>query len=268
MDQDRETQRRTYQLCRLGFTILSAALGLACLTSLLGLALPFLGFRDLARAIFSSKLFLWIDAPIVWGCLIGAYLLWGRWTQASWQRRAGLLVLMGLVDIVLWLFKNGEMIGLRLDEVGHEWFRSHLGEALGWAEFALTASLAGDLLAHLGVAQAPEAARSTRSLAATGAVVWMLLFVQETDWKKGWPLQGAHDLNIEGFLLSLGWNLIWTIALIQTTALTITAARQTGRALAEMDEEDREDDLFGSPSDTGADLLPTPYDPYDPRNVR
>jgi hypothetical protein len=32
MDQEREEQRRTYVLCRLGFALLSIALGLACLS--------------------------------------------------------------------------------------------------------------------------------------------------------------------------------------------------------------------------------------------
>ena len=33
---------------------------------------------------------------MVWGCLIGTYLLWGRWSQLGWQRRVGLLIVMSL----------------------------------------------------------------------------------------------------------------------------------------------------------------------------
>lgn len=261
MDPERETQRQTYRLCRLGFAILSAALVLACLSAFVQLAIPFVGPRSILLAILNSRWYRWLDAPIVWGGLIGTYLLWGRWEDVGWQRRSGLLVLMNMVDAVLWFLDHGDALGLRLGEVGHEWFRIHLGQALGWAEFALLASLSGDLLAHLGVEQAPVAGKSTRSLAATGAILWMLLFCQQTDWSKGWPLEGQRILTLQTLLLELGQTLIWTITLIQVTALTIAAARQSSRVLAEMDVEDQEDELFRSPSDAFADLLPTPYDP-------
>jgi hypothetical protein len=260
MDLERETQRQTYQLCRLGFAILSAALTLACVTALIAVAAPFTGAHSILIAIITSTWFRWIDAPIVWGSLIGTYLLWGRWKDAGWQRRAGLLVVMSLVDLILWFLERGDTLGLRLGEVGHEWFRSHLGQALGWAEFALMASLTGDMLAHLGVEQAPEAGRSTRTLAATGAIVWMLLFCQQTNWRKGWPLTGQRVLTLETLMLDLGSNMIWTITLIQVTALTIAAARQSSRVLSEMDREDQKDEIFRSPSDADTNLLPTPYD--------
>jgi hypothetical protein len=57
-------------------------------------------------------------------------------------------------------------------------------------------------------------------------------------------------------LLDLGSTMIWTITLIQVTALTIAAARETSRALSEMDLEDRQDDLFRSPSESSQELLP------------
>src|SRR5262249_37844510 len=120
----------------------------------------------------------WLGTPVVWGSLIGTYLLWGRWSDSGWQRRVGLLIAMGLVDVFLWGLEPGETRGRQLGEVGHRWLRGPLGEALGGAEFALLASLAGDVMGHLGVEPAREASKSTRSLAATGAVVWMLLFCQ------------------------------------------------------------------------------------------
>src|SRR6478736_5849645 len=94
---------------------------------------------------------------------------------------------MCFVDGILWLLEHGNQIGLQLTDVGHDWLRSELGQALGWAEFALLASLSGDLMAHFGVEHAPEAGKATRSLAATGAAVWFLFFLEQTAW--GWPLR-------------------------------------------------------------------------------
>src|SRR5258708_22631383 len=42
------------------------------------------------------------------------------------------------------------------------------------------------------------------SMAATGAVIWMLLFCERTDWSKGWPLQALHRRQFETFLLQHG----------------------------------------------------------------
>ncbi|MBV8314417.1 MAG: hypothetical protein JOZ63_18425 [Planctomycetaceae bacterium] len=255
MDLERERQRQTYQLCRLGFAILSLALLLACFSSLLYLTPFFVGRGPVVwfRQMSWSR---WIDAPIVWGSLVGTYLLWGRWSEPGWQRRAGLLVLMGLVDAVLWFLEHGADLGLRLSEVGHEWLRVELGEALGWAEFALIASLAGDLMSHLGVEQAPTASKATRSLATKGAIVWMLFFCQQTDWN-AWPLKNHGISSVEAWLLLLVSNMIWSITLIQVTALSIAAVRQTTRVLAEMDQEDREHDLLKSPSESHLNLIAT-----------
>ncbi|MEJ7638642.1 MAG: hypothetical protein WKF75_11865 [Singulisphaera sp.] len=237
MEQEREEQRRTYLLCRLGFAILSVALVLACISWALSMAGPFVGW--VRRSAFLH----WFGTPIVWGSLVGTYLLWGRWNHRSWQRRSGLLLLMSLVDLILWFLEHGNDLSLRLGDVGHEWFRSHLGQALGWAEFALITSLACDFLVHLGIDQAREAGKATRSLAATGAVIWMLLFSMLTNWR-GWPLAPRGAMTPEMFLLGLGTEVIWMITLLQVTALTIAAWRQSTRALLEMDRDDQEYDLL------------------------
>jgi hypothetical protein len=256
MDQEREQERLTYRLCRLGFAVLSIALVVACATTLLDLPRQFAG-RAVIPWVQGSDWWKWLDAPVVWGCLVGWYLLWGRWTHPGWQRRAGLLVVMGMIDIVLWLIKHGEPLGLRTGDFGHAWVRENLGEALGWAEFALTAGLACDVMVHLGVEPAAETGQATRSLAATGAAVWMLLFCLLTDWSR-WPLGHRQFVGFNPLLilLHMGSTMVWTITLIQVTALTVAASRQCGRALAEMDREDAENDPLRPASDRDAYSFP------------
>lgn len=257
MDQERERLRQTYRICRLGFAILSFALILASLSSVLFLLRLF--HLDAFAWITQSALFYWIDVPIVWGCLIGTYLLWGRWPDSGWQRRAGLLLLMSTFDVVLWFLDHSDDLGLRLSEIGHGWLRMAIGQALGWAEFALVAGLSCDLMAHFGVEQAPEAGKATRSLAATGASVWMLFFIQQTAWNRGWPWQNRGIGNLESFLLLIAFEMVWTITLIQVTALTIATTRQATRVLAEMDVEDRDSDPLYAPTDYDF----TPHDTQD-----
>src|SRR2546428_673819 len=88
METEREAQRQTYQLCRLGFAILSLSLLLACFTEVLSLIALFGGGSFLAW-IVNLWWWHWVETPIVWGCLLGTYLLWGRWSDTGWQRRVG-----------------------------------------------------------------------------------------------------------------------------------------------------------------------------------
>ena len=111
------------------------------------------------------------------------------------------------------------------------------------------ASLSGDYLVHLGLSQAEDSAKSTRSLAATGAVVWLLMFCELTHWDGGWPLRQRNP-NMHSYLLFLGSNLIWTITLIQVTALVIAALRQSSRTLAEMEYEDGDHELLRTPGES------------------
>ncbi len=251
MDMEREQERQTYRLCRLGFGILSCSLVVASVTTLL--TVPRMFLRGFLAGLHHAAWWQWVDTPVVWGSLIGTYLLWGRWNHAHWQRRAGLLVVMGTVDLVLWLLKHGAELGLRTDDIGHLWFRENLGQALGWAEFMLIASLTCEMLVHLGIPQAAETGKATRSLAATGSVIWMLFFYQMTDLSQ-WPLV-MKPPTVSALLLHMGSTMIWTITLIQVTALTIATTRQCGAVLAEMDHEDANHDLLKSASEKDTRFL-------------
>src|SRR3954453_3866455 len=238
-DLDRDQLRKNYQLCRTSFLFLAIALIPATIWAVL-LMIGMLGDHRLFNWLVQSPWNDWISTVSVWGSLVGITLLWGRWENTSWQRRTGLLLCMCLVDLVLWFLDRGDGPGLGEGS----WFRSNLGQALGWAEFALMASLSGDYLVHLGLSQADDSAKSTRSLAATGAVIWMLRFCEQTNWDAGWPLQ-RRAFGIQVWLLYLGSELIWTITLIQVTALVVAAARHTIRALDEMEREDQQHELLG-----------------------
>jgi hypothetical protein len=242
-EEEREQLRRNYQLCRLGFGVTAVGLVLACIESLLHL------FGRLQPVFLStltdSPWYQWLETPITWCPLIGVSLLRGSWDQSSWRRRASLLLVLCLGLLGLWFFSRGESLGLLFGHVGHGWFRRHAREALDWSKIALLSSLAGAHLVHLGVEQARDSDKATRSTIVTGAALWMILFCQQTNWAAGWPLQRRRFGGLEWYLLQHGWLLIWTITLIQVTGLVISAARQTSHALDEMDREDRANDPFG-----------------------
>jgi hypothetical protein len=244
IDLDRDQLRKTYQLCRTGFQFLAISLIPACIWAVL-LMIGMLGDRRFLFWLIHLSWNDWVFTVSVWGSLVGTTLLWARWDNTSWQRRSGLLLGMCLVDLIIWFLDRGDGPGLGEGA----YFRENLGRALGWAEFALMASLSGDYLVHLGLAQAEDSAKSTRSLAATGAVIWMLRFCEWTNWDAGWPLQRRNP-GMQGWLLHLVSELIFTIALIQVTALIIASVRQSSRVLREMDHEDQDHELLRLPSDS------------------
>jgi len=249
-DLEREQLRKTYQLCRLGFGMIAGALVLACVMSILFLLGSF--EPGLLQWIREGSVHQWVDTPIVWFSLIGATLLFGRWDQPSWQRRSGLLLAISVVVIGLWFMASGDLLGLRVGEFGHPWLRDRIREALTWAKFALLASLASTYLVHLGVEHASDSDKSARSMAATGAMIWMLLFWQQAHWAAGGP-QPRRMLGLESHLLFHGFRLIWVITLIQVTALVVSAVRQSTFVLEEMDREDQDDDLLRSRSEPPCD---------------
>src|SRR5262249_6537188 len=218
--------------------------------------MPFLWmfYRELFKRIEETAAYRWIDVPITWGSLLGATLLWGRFDHPGCQRRVGLLLEMSLADAGLWLLEHGVDVGIAPVNFGHQWLRGNIGQALGWAEFALMAGLTCDYLEHLGVEYARESGKSTRSMAATGAVVWLLLFCEHTDWRGGWPPAAHRFRSIEDFLLYQASNLIWTITLLQVTSLVISAAKMSGQVLAEMSFEDEANDPFKSRSEWSKEL--------------
>lgn len=244
---EREQSRKTYQLCRMGFFLLSISLVPPALLALLTMVGRLVNHRLLIW-LRQTSWNEWVFTSSVWASLVGTMLLWGLWNHKSWQRRTAFLLFMCLVDLVIWFIDRSEGPG----QIQTSWFRSNFGQALGWAEFALLASLSGDYLVHLGLNQADDSAKSTRSLAATGAVVWMLHFCEATNWDAGWPLR-PRNLGLQGWLLFLGSELIWTITLVQVTTLVVAALRQTNRTLAEIEREEElqpaSNDWSSSPSD-------------------
>jgi hypothetical protein len=252
MDLEREEHRQRYQLCWAAFGIIALALIMAFVDWTLGLALLF-HTRVTAelRTMLQSPLWDWlVRAPVTWLCLIGVYLLWGRWTDSGWQRRAGFLVVMNLVDVVLWVLDHGEKLGLPLGNVDqHWWLRHELGAALGWAELALMASLAADVAVHLGREEAAEAGVMARSIITIGAFLFFLAFWAMTDWPRGWPLALRPIRNLNVLLAVLGWHLLFIIALFQVTTLSIAACRLCGQTLAQMDRDEQQTDLLRSRSE-------------------
>jgi hypothetical protein len=257
--EERSRLHRTLRRRQLGFSALGLALVIASLTSVGRLILIFSGRGVALGALLGIPQWNMIEeSVIVWSVLLGVALLWGRWPDQNWQRRSGLLLMMCLVDVALWALDHATEIGLSEGKLGHDWFRQSLGTALGWSEFALIASLAADMAAHLGEPQAIDFGKAARSLSTTGAMVWFMYFYFRTDWNPPfWPLRD-RPFNGGSIMLMLGTLVLMAINLVQVSALTLLAGRSCGRALRQMAEEDRRNDLLPSRSEAGWDELNRP----------
>lgn len=257
MNLEPERNRLRYHLCAGGFTLTALALGLLCADAALHL-LHALSRDGRVLAILENP---WysrlVGAPITWGSLVGSYLLWNRWDQPSWRRRAGLLVLMNTFDLLTWFLHNGLDLGLWTDPaIGrllaeHGWFLRNLSQALGWAELALFASLAADVLAHLEMPGALQAGQTTRIFITVGATAQVLFFLLLTDWRREphWPLPRRQGGDPLVYLLFLASSFLLAVASLQVTALSMVASRYCQRLLVEWRQADQEQDLLKSRSE-------------------
>jgi hypothetical protein len=249
--EERALFRRRLRRFRFGFSALGLALVVASLSTIGTLILIFSRQQQFG-AVFGVPHWQLIEgALITWVSLLGVCVLWGRWPDANWQRRSGILLLMCLVDAILWTLRHAGELGLHEGEFGHEWFRESLGAALGWSEFALIATLAADIASHQGEPQASDLAKAVRSMATTGAMVWFLYFYFRTDWNPPlWPLR-QRGMNHGTLMLYLSWIVIGAINLVQVTALSLLAGRCCGRTLREMARADKASEALPSRSEVG-----------------
>ena len=121
----------------------------------------------------------------------------------SWQRRVGSAAGDEPDRSGALVRRRGAMRwGCTSARSGIDWLRDNIGEALGWGEFALLSSLSCDYLVHLGVDHARDSDKSTRSMTATGAMVWMLLLLPADELGGGLALAAsASSRGLEGMLL-------------------------------------------------------------------
>ena len=245
----RARERRQIRRYQWGFTLLGFALVVASLFGVGSLLSFFLDLRQVQLAIRGWQFH--EETAVVLSSFLGVGLLWGHWPDESWRRRSGLLLLMCLVDLVLWSVDHATTLGLSDVEIGHDYFRRCLGEALGWSEFALIAGLSAGMAAHLGEPKALELGRAARSLASVGASAWFVYFFLRTDWNPPiWPLREApRDIRL--FLISIGSLFLTTIVLVQVTLLCLYAGRTCARAVRTIDAEEARNEAFLSRSEIG-----------------
>ncbi|MEW4567860.1 hypothetical protein AB1L88_08330 [Tautonia sp. JC769] len=232
-----------YWLCTAGFWIAGAALGLLCLSAALMLWI-LLTWDQRLLVLLRQPWFTWtVELPITAGALLGSYLLWGRWTDAHWQRRAGLLVILNLFDSIHWGISQAGMMGLPVGAMGHDWLLYNSVLIFGWIEFYLFASLAAEVASHLGMKAAADAGRTARQFSMVGLIVSLIYFVTQTRWGAGWPLIAGPRPNLAEALMYLGVTFLRVIAALQVATLCVMAGiacRRTARALVAEEAEQLE----------------------------
>ena len=262
----RALTRRQLVRYQAGFLILGLALVVASLIHISWLVSMQLRLIPILQLILSNDFPL--GTIIVLGSLAGVSLLWGRWPDESWRRRSGLLLLLCLVDLVSWSAEYAVKLGISEVGFGHDYFRSSLGTAIGWSEFALIASLAAEMATALGETQAVELGKAARSLTTLTALIWMVFFFLRTNWNAPvWPLR-PFRMTILTLNLRNCWFLLYAILLVQVTLLCLRASRICGQTVRAMTAEDRANETFLSPSEQGWQKLQgessQDFDPWEP----
>ena len=261
----RALTRRHLVRYQAGFLILGLALVVASLIHISWLVALQLRLIPILQLILGNEFPL--DSIVVLGSLTGVSLLWGHWPDESWRRRSGLLLLLCLVDLVSWSTEYAVTLGIAEVGFGHDYFRSSLGTAIGWSQFALIASLAAEIATALGEAQAVELGKAARSLTTLTALIWLIYFFLGTNWNAPvWPLRPFRPTVLTINLRNC-WFLLYAILLVQVTLLCLRAAWICGQSVREMNAEDRASETALSPSEQGWNELqgeiPQDFNPWD-----
>lgn len=249
MDLDRVDYRPRYRLCRVGFFLAATSSGLMA-TEDLGYLGYFLTFHRPIHEFLNGPGWVWVaGTAMAWAGLLGSYLLWGRWSEPHWQKRAGALVLIALCGVGCWAWQHGEMFGLvEPDGSGAVWMAEIARKGLRWGWLLLLAGLAADVSAHLGRDEAQESRASLYALISVGIAVWVFHVLNSTDWAAGWPLRPGMFRQTT-WLMLLGITGLRSLSAFLVTALSLLASRECGRIVRELDLAEKGHDLFPPPSE-------------------
>ena len=243
---------QSYRTCWLGFTIYGVNLAVASVVGVATILLQFSGqIPHLGYWLGIDSFDEHVETFRTWSRVLACVALAAAWPgNLGWKRRAGLLLILSVADVVLWGVVHAEALGLAEKPTRHLVFCHYLIMALGWSRFLLLADLASDFARHAGMPGAAEFGKAARSTATTGAAIWFLYFLCRIDWTRPWPL-AERRLTMDVLQLLLACHMLTIVCLIQATFLTLLAARAAARTLREMAAEEKTalDPLFAPATD-------------------
>lgn len=226
---DYEEHANRYKICQSGFALIALGCFLRVVDVALHLALFFPNPRPMIPAllqVFDHPVYQWLVKGLMsLAMLLGPYLLWGRWQEAVWKRRTGLLLTIGLVDLLLWVLDNEESLGMQFLGDDHKWARLHVARAISWGQIYLGALIAADFLAHLDRPRVARGAQTILGFLAAGVSLWTLYLIRQTAWTDGWPLRQL-PLDPLSLILLIAYLLPLTIASIQLMAVCLVCFRE------------------------------------------
>lgn len=248
---------RRYRLCQAGFVLIAVGMLLRAIDVGLHLGVFFTPRWFIAlQNLFAGRFYAWaIRAPLVVSMIGGPYLLWARWSHPKWMRGTGLLVAVGLIDLVLWGFDCHQFLGIGGDDPGHQWLRLHVARAVSWVQVTFGAALVAEFLDHLGRHGEARACQKVRGFVVTGVAIWILYFLVQTSWDGGWPLM-QRGLTPTSMLLLMAYLLLLTVASIQLMAVSILSAHESLTLAEELrrHQHDHDTGLLRSRSETHDDF--------------
>lgn len=235
-----EDHLRRYRLCRGGFALIAVAAGVMTLDSAGHVAFLLSFHRELFEFFNGPRWVWWAGTTIAWSGLLGSCLLWGRWDEPHWRRRANLLVMLALASLGLWLLRHGVSLGLLEVEAPWPSVRNHLSFGVRLAWLWLTIGLTSDVALHLGRSEADEARTTLYGVALAAGTVWALLMLHE------WNGLGRGRFRITPlyWLLFLGTAALRGLTGFFLTVLALLTARESGLLARQLQIDARHDDLF------------------------
>jgi hypothetical protein len=110
--------------------------------------------------------------------------------------------------------------------------------AMSWAKLGLLGGLVASFGSHLDNEGLLKFARTTRTTASTGAILWFLFFLETTDWTRPWPMR-MRPFNMELAMFNLLIQMVSTVCILQGSLIGLSAGRAARAEIRKMDSEDQ-----------------------------
>ncbi len=229
MDFDKERElailKAGYRWSGIGFSVYGLMMSVGCVTSMLWLGGLF--FRlPIGGPVGISSFDFWHSTLRAWTRVFATGCIFLAWTEPSWRRRSGLLLLLSVSDLALWFVDLAVRDGYLLENDSHPFLRSTLMQAMGWARFGLISSLVGSLALGVNNKSLEAFSKTARATASVGTIVWFFYFLEQVDWRQVWPLR-PRPFNAELLLLMLVFSVMTTVCLIQASYMCLVAGRES-----------------------------------------
>jgi hypothetical protein len=243
--------RPKYRLFRVAFFLAAVAMSLYGMSAMCYVLARLGQIPFLIRLLMSPWWAWFVGSPIMFGRLVAAILLLGRGAEPSWRSRSSLLTILSAVDIGYWSLENASALGLPFVAAapGSDGLGLVIYRMIGIIELGLLASLGSEVTTQLGWLEGAALERVAKISAGIGMTLWLIVAMNQLDWRAGFPPRFRWFRDLETYLIFLASLVARAVSAFFVTVLCANACVLCSRTITEIERLRKENDPLRSRSE-------------------